>query len=73
MFHVSTLLPFTPNNRQQLPRKRYIGNDIVTVVFQEPGAMPFIPKLKSQVINEWLIMKCCHYKNMSRVNEIDDQ
>ena len=34
MFHVSTLLPFTPNNRQQLPRKRYIGNDIVTVVFQ---------------------------------------
>jgi hypothetical protein len=34
MFHVSTLLPYTANNRQQLPRKRYIGNDIVTVVFQ---------------------------------------
>ena len=49
MFHVSTLLPFTPNNRQQLPRKRYIGNDIVTVVFQEPGALPFIPNMKSQV------------------------
>lgn len=34
MFHVSTMLPFTPNNRQQLLRKRHIGNDIVTVVFQ---------------------------------------
>uniref|UniRef100_H3A7K5 Signal induced proliferation associated 1 like 2 n=1 Tax=Latimeria chalumnae TaxID=7897 RepID=H3A7K5_LATCH len=44
MFHVSTLLPYTPNNRQQLLRKRHIGNDIVTVVFQEPGALPFTPK-----------------------------
>lgn len=33
-FHVSTMLPFTPNNRQQLLRKRHIGNDIVTIVFQ---------------------------------------
>ncbi|KAJ8250720.1 hypothetical protein COCON_G00226420 [Conger conger] len=44
MFHVSTMLPYTPNNRQQLLRKRHIGNDIVTVVFQEPGALPFTPK-----------------------------
>lgn len=28
----------------QLLRKRHIGNDIVTIVFQEPGAMPFTPK-----------------------------
>nr|XP_056706764.1 signal-induced proliferation-associated 1-like protein 1 isoform X3 [Euleptes europaea] len=44
MFHVSTMLPYTPNNKQQLLRKRHIGNDIVTVVFQEPGAEPFSPK-----------------------------
>ncbi|KAK7806687.1 hypothetical protein U0070_026183, partial [Myodes glareolus] len=44
MFHVSTMLPYTPNNKQQLLRKRHIGNDIVTVVFQEPGAQPFSPK-----------------------------
>lgn len=25
-------------------RKRHIGNDIVTIVFQEPGALPFTPK-----------------------------
>ncbi|KAM4541358.1 signal-induced proliferation-associated 1-like protein 1 [Fundulus diaphanus] len=44
MFHVSTMLPYTPNNKQQLLRKRHIGNDIVTIVFQEPGAHPFTPK-----------------------------
>ncbi|XP_013794291.1 signal-induced proliferation-associated 1-like protein 2 [Limulus polyphemus] len=44
MFHVSTMLPYTPNNRQQLLRKRHIGNDIVTIVFQEPDALPFTPK-----------------------------
>lgn len=43
MFHVSTLLPFTPNNRQQLLRKRHIGNDIVTIIFQESEALPFTP------------------------------
>lgn len=44
MFHVSTLLPYTPSNKQQLLRKRHIGNDIVTLVFQEPRALPFTPK-----------------------------
>ncbi|GMT09770.1 hypothetical protein PFISCL1PPCAC_1067 [Pristionchus fissidentatus] len=43
MFHVSTLLPYTSNNRQQLSRKRHIGNDMVTLIFQEPGALPFSP------------------------------
>ncbi|XP_035380186.1 signal-induced proliferation-associated 1-like protein 1 isoform X1 [Electrophorus electricus] len=44
MFHVSSMLPYTPNNKQQLLRKRHIGNDIVTIVFQEPGAKAFSPK-----------------------------
>ncbi|TRY90507.1 hypothetical protein DNTS_002643 [Danionella cerebrum] len=44
MFHVSTMLPYTANNKQQLLRKRHIGNDIVTIVFQEPGALPFTPR-----------------------------
>jgi len=57
MFHVSTLLPYTPNNRQQLPRKRHIGNDIVTVVFQEPGALPFIPNIRSQFQHVFIIVR----------------
>uniref|UniRef100_A0A3B3QBF9 GTPase-activating Rap/Ran-GAP domain-like protein 3 n=1 Tax=Paramormyrops kingsleyae TaxID=1676925 RepID=A0A3B3QBF9_9TELE len=35
MFHVSTLLPYSRDNKQQVERKRHIGNDIVTIVFQE--------------------------------------
>lgn len=46
MFHVSTLLPFNPKDKQQvsfigssphssqLERKRHIGNDIVVILFQ---------------------------------------
>uniref|UniRef100_A0A8D1Y3Q5 GTPase-activating Rap/Ran-GAP domain-like protein 3 n=1 Tax=Sus scrofa TaxID=9823 RepID=A0A8D1Y3Q5_PIG len=35
MFHVSTMLPYSKENKQQVERKRHIGNDIVTIVFQE--------------------------------------
>ncbi|XP_076436139.1 GTPase-activating Rap/Ran-GAP domain-like protein 3 [Babylonia areolata] len=35
MFHVSTLLPFSQDNKQQVERKRHIGNDIVNVVFYD--------------------------------------
>ncbi|CAO1370051.1 unnamed protein product [Diamesa tonsa] len=58
MFHVSTMLPFTPNNHQQLLRKRHIGNDIVTIVFQEPGALPFTPKnIRSQFQHVFIIVR----------------
>jgi len=33
MFHVSTLLPFSSVNPQQVERKRHLGNDIVVLVF----------------------------------------
>uniref|UniRef100_A0A7N6C0L6 Rap-GAP domain-containing protein n=1 Tax=Anabas testudineus TaxID=64144 RepID=A0A7N6C0L6_ANATE len=44
MFHVSTKLPFTEGDTQQLQRKRHIGNDIVALVFQEE-ATPFVPDM----------------------------
>ncbi|XP_053096324.1 rap1 GTPase-activating protein 2b isoform X3 [Pangasianodon hypophthalmus] len=44
MFHVSTKLPFTEGDTQQLQRKRHIGNDIVATVFQEE-ATPFVPDM----------------------------
>lgn len=37
---LSPSLSFSP----QLLRKRHIGNDIVTIIFQEPGALPFTPQ-----------------------------
>uniref|UniRef100_A0A8C8A0S3 RAP1 GTPase activating protein 2a n=1 Tax=Oryzias sinensis TaxID=183150 RepID=A0A8C8A0S3_9TELE len=44
MFHVSTKLPFTEGDVQQLQRKRHIGNDIVAAVFQEEST-PFVPDM----------------------------
>uniref|UniRef100_A0A671NPK0 Signal-induced proliferation-associated 1-like protein 2 n=1 Tax=Sinocyclocheilus anshuiensis TaxID=1608454 RepID=A0A671NPK0_9TELE len=58
MFHVSTMLPYTPNNKQQLLRKRHIGNDIVTIIFQEPGAFPFTPQnIRSHFQHIFIIVK----------------
>lgn len=58
MFHVSTLLPFSTNDKQQLTRKRHIGNDLVTIVFQEPGSLPFSPKtIRSQYQHIFIIVR----------------
>lgn len=42
--HIMTPNDFCVCVHHQLLRKRHIGNDIVTIVFQEPGAQPFTPK-----------------------------
>uniref|UniRef100_A0A8C2JB43 Rap1 GTPase-activating protein 2-like n=1 Tax=Cyprinus carpio TaxID=7962 RepID=A0A8C2JB43_CYPCA len=44
MFHISTKLPYTEGDIQQVQRKRHIGNDIVAAVFQEE-ATPFVPDM----------------------------
>lgn len=36
MFHVSVMLPLS-TDPQQVERKRHIGNDVVVVIFKEPG------------------------------------
>ncbi|KFM59861.1 Signal-induced proliferation-associated 1-like protein 2, partial [Stegodyphus mimosarum] len=79
MFHVSTLLPYTPNNKQQLLRKRHIGNDIVTIVFQEPDALPFTPKnIRSQFQHVFIVVRVvnpcsdntCYRVAVSRSKEV---
>ena len=48
MYHVSTMLPFHPEDPQKLERKRHIGNDVVNIIFKE-GNTPFDPHmLRSQ-------------------------
>ncbi|XP_034066861.1 rap1 GTPase-activating protein 1 isoform X8 [Gymnodraco acuticeps] len=44
MFHVSTKLPYTDGDTQQLQRKRHIGNDIVAILFQDENT-PFVPDM----------------------------
>ncbi|KAG0355664.1 hypothetical protein BGZ54_001058 [Gamsiella multidivaricata] len=35
MFHCAPFMPFNPNDHQQVERRRFIGNDIVVIVFKE--------------------------------------
>lgn len=39
MFHVSTFLPYSELDEQQIEKKKYIGNDLTTIVFLEEGAV----------------------------------
>jgi len=50
MFHVSTLIPYVPDDEQQIERKRHIGNDIVMIVFKE-GTQPFDPQVMRSKFN----------------------
>jgi RAP1 GTPase activating protein 1 len=55
MFHVSTLLPYYPNDSQQLERKRHIGNDIVVIIFMD-GNTPYSPDTISSEFNHVFII-----------------
>ena len=51
----------------QLLRKRHVGNDIVTIVFQEPGALPFTPKTVRSHFQHVFIVVRCHNPNTEHV------
>jgi len=46
IFHVSTMLPFSNTDPQQVERKRHLGNDIVLLVFLD-GSTPYKPSIIS--------------------------
>ncbi len=50
MFHVATFIPFSPNDVQQVERKRHLGNDVLVIVFRDASCRtPFDPsKVRSQ-------------------------
>ena len=57
MFHVSTMLPFNAADKQQLERKRHLGNDVVIVVFREPGSKPFdVSQFRSQFNHVFVVV-----------------
>jgi len=54
MFHVSTYLPLVNGPEGHLPRKRRIGNDIGTIIFQENGV--YHPGIRSQFLQcYWVV------------------
>ncbi|XP_043919150.1 rap1 GTPase-activating protein 1 isoform X2 [Protopterus annectens] len=57
MFHVSTKLPYTDGDNQQLQRKRHIGNDIVAIVFQDDNT-PFVPDMiASNFLHAYIVVQ----------------
>ena len=57
VFHVSTLLPYSKENQQQLERKRHLGNDICNIVYQEDPGTEFNPNLfKSNFVHIFAVV-----------------
>lgn len=54
MFHVATLLPYSTSNKQQLERKRHVGNDIAVILFQDSDSTPFCPAFMRTHFNRTL-------------------
>ncbi|KAI7853327.1 hypothetical protein BDC45DRAFT_151923 [Circinella umbellata] len=55
-YHVSTLIPSRQGDKQQVQKKRHIGNDIVCIVFAE-GKQPFNPAaIKSQFLHVFIVV-----------------
>ena len=59
MFHISTLLPYNKNDLQQLERKRHIGNDIVSIVFQEDNTTFAPDMIASHFLHSFIVVQ--HY------------
>eukprot|EP01111_Echinosteliopsis_oligospora_P001485 TRINITY_DN12239_c0_g1_i1.p1 TRINITY_DN12239_c0_g1~~TRINITY_DN12239_c0_g1_i1.p1 ORF type:complete len:423 (-),score=78.42 TRINITY_DN12239_c0_g1_i1:184-1311(-) len=57
MYHVSCMLPFNHKDKQQLERKRHIGNDIVVIVFIDADT-PYRPTtISSRQVHVVLVVK----------------
>jgi hypothetical protein len=56
MFHVAPMLPYFPQDTQQVERKRHIGNDIVVIIFSETPK-PFSPlNFRSQFNHVFIVV-----------------
>ncbi|KAI7847272.1 hypothetical protein BDC45DRAFT_452061, partial [Circinella umbellata] len=56
MFHVPSLMPWREQDKQQIHRKRHIGNDIVSLVFVE-GNGKFDPRaIRSQFLHVFVVV-----------------
>eukprot|EP01113_Clastostelium_recurvatum_P022710 TRINITY_DN2718_c0_g1_i1.p1 TRINITY_DN2718_c0_g1~~TRINITY_DN2718_c0_g1_i1.p1 ORF type:complete len:1266 (-),score=329.83 TRINITY_DN2718_c0_g1_i1:7-3804(-) len=70
MFHVSTMLPFSPSDPQQVDRKRHLGNDIVVIVFVDgPCDTPFNPRCLTSDYNQCYIVVTKDTPNRDQAGE----
>jgi len=58
MFHVSTMLPYSAKDDQQLERKRHIGNDSVVILFLDDDETIYVPtSISSRQIHVIIVIK----------------
>lgn len=55
-FHCANYLPHSAVNEQQLERKRYIGNDIVVILFKESSLPLDVSVFKSEFNRMYLLL-----------------
>ncbi|KAI8087007.1 uncharacterized protein B0P05DRAFT_533312 [Gilbertella persicaria] len=61
MYHVAPLMPSKTSDPQQIHRKRYIGNDIVCIVFLEGEHQKFDPtSIRSQFLHVFIVVQLEH-------------
>jgi RAP1 GTPase activating protein 1 len=57
MYHVAPMIPFTPEDPQQLERKRHIGNDLCVLIFLDEGAdFPNLDSFKTEMTNVYMVV-----------------
>ncbi|KAI7867867.1 hypothetical protein BDF14DRAFT_1725784 [Spinellus fusiger] len=56
MFHVAPLMPFNINDKQQVHRKRYLGNDVACVVFIENNQVFDPSAIRSQFLHIFIVV-----------------
>jgi RAP1 GTPase activating protein 1 len=56
MFHVAPLLPFFEDDKQQVERKRHLGNDVVLVIFLDSDAAAFDPRILTSHFNSAFVV-----------------
>ncbi|KAI9286206.1 hypothetical protein BC943DRAFT_276520 [Umbelopsis sp. AD052] len=57
VYHVAPLIPARNSDRQQIHRKRHVGNDIVSIIFLE-GDAKFCPSvIKSQFLHVFILVR----------------
>eukprot|EP01097_Dermamoeba_algensis_P009284 TRINITY_DN6498_c0_g1_i1.p1 TRINITY_DN6498_c0_g1~~TRINITY_DN6498_c0_g1_i1.p1 ORF type:complete len:599 (-),score=144.85 TRINITY_DN6498_c0_g1_i1:175-1971(-) len=55
MFHVSTLLPYAPEDPQKLQRSRVIGNDVTNIIFMD-GGTPYLPTTMTGAVSHVFVV-----------------
>ncbi|KAI9472875.1 hypothetical protein BDB00DRAFT_776652, partial [Zychaea mexicana] len=60
MLHVAALMPWREHDRQQVHRKRHIGNDIVCLVFVEGNGKFDVNAIRSQFLHVFVVVRLVH-------------